>query len=90
LKENLTYDFRYQTDPNDNGRPSRYTVGEADQRAAGDIELPDRPSTMRDALKIVLWALPEGWRATIFPNRVILYREKVEYPYAREYLVGQG
>ena len=90
LKENLTYDFRYQTDPNENGRPSRYTVGEVDQRAADDIELPDRPLTMRDALKVVLGALPKGWRATIFPNRVILYRESVAYPYAREYLEGLG
>lgn len=89
LKENLTYDFRYQTDPNEKGKPKRYTVGESDQRAAGDIELPNMAVTMRDALKIILAALPEGWRATIFPNRVILYREQVSYQYAREYLEAE-
>lgn len=88
LKENLTYDFRYQTDPNAKGKPSHYRVGETDQRAAGEVTLPDGPITMRDALTIVLDTLPTGWRATIFPNRVILYRENVEYPYAREYLTG--
>lgn len=86
LKDGLTYDFRYQTDPNDKGKPSHYRVGEVDQREAGDIELPDRPLTMREALGIVLAALPAGWIATIFPNRVILYRENVKYQYAREYI----
>jgi hypothetical protein len=89
LKENLTYDFRYQTDPNEKGKPKRHTVGESDHRAAGNVELPDQPVTMRDALKIVLMALPRGWRATIFPNRVILYREQIEYQYAREYLEAE-
>jgi hypothetical protein len=88
LKENLTYDFRYQTDTKENGRPSHYKIGEADQRAAGDVQLPEEPITMRDALRIILRALPPGWRATIFPNRVILYRESVEYPYALEYLAA--
>ena len=86
LKDGLTYDFRYQTDPNEKGKPSHYRVGEVDQREAGDIELPDRPLTMREALKIVLAALPKGWCATVFPNRVILYRESVTYQYAREYI----
>lgn len=86
LKDGLTYDFRYQTDTNDKGKPSHYRVGEVDHREADDIELPDRPLTMREALRIVLAALPTGWRATVFPNRVILYRENVKYQYAREYL----
>lgn len=88
LKENLTYDFRYQTDPNEKGRSSHYSIGEVDHRAAGNVELPDGPLTMRGALKIALASLPRGWRGTIFPNRVILYRESVEYPYAREYMTA--
>ncbi len=86
LKDGLTYDFRYQTDPKDKGKPSHYRVGEVDQREAGDIALPDGPLTMREALRIVLEALPSGWVATVFPNRVILYREDVKYTYAREYI----
>lgn len=89
LKDSLTYDFRYQTDPAPSGRPSHYKVGDRDQREAGDIELPDRPISMREALKLVLAALPEGWRATVFPNRVILYRENVKYQYALEYIVAE-
>ena len=90
LKDGLTYDFRYQTDPNDKGKPSHYKVGEVDQREAGDITLPDGPLTMREALRIVLGALPEGWVATVFPNRVILYREDVNYAYAREYIRSES
>jgi hypothetical protein len=45
---------------------------------------------MRGALKIVLASLPGGWRVTIFPNRVILYRENIEYPYAREYMTADS
>jgi hypothetical protein len=41
---------------------------------------------MRKALRLALRTLPNEWRATIFPDRVILYREKVTYKYAREHL----
>ncbi len=86
LKESLPYVFRYETDLSDNGRPKRHTVGHVDQREAGSVEIKSESVTMRGALHLALEALPEGWRATVFPDRVILYRERVAYRYAREYL----
>lgn len=89
LKDQLPYTFRYETDPQDNGKPSRYTVGHVDQRAAAPIQLPNELFTVREAVQLVLDVLPEGWRATIFPDRVILYRESTPYPYAREHLTAR-
>lgn len=86
VKDGLPYLFRYETDANERGRPKRHTVGHVDQREAAPITLPAEPITMREALSLVLQTLPNEWRATIFPDRVILYREKVTYRYAREYL----
>lgn len=87
LKQGLAYDFRYQTDLNANGEPKKYTTGHADQRDAPDIELPaGRLPTVRSVLQAVLSALPDGWRATIFPGRVILYQEDSPYRWALEYL----
>lgn len=88
LKDQLPYTFRYETDPQSNGRPSRYTVGHNDHRAAPPIQMPDEPFSVREAVQLVLNALPPTWRATIFPDRVILYRETQLYPYAREYLTA--
>lgn len=86
IKDRLPYLFRYETDTNERGRPKRHTVGHVDQREAAPITLPAEPITMREALRLVLQTLPNEWRATVFPDRVILYREKVTYRYAREYL----
>ena len=86
IKDGLPYLFRYETDANDRGRAKRHTVGHVDQREAAPITLPAEPITMREALRLALRTLPNEWRATIFPDRVILYREKVTYKYAREYL----
>lgn len=86
LKDNLPYDFRYETDPNEKGKPTRYTVGHVHHRQAADIALPTGPITMRGALRLILDVLPQGWRATVFPGRVILYRETKTYRYARDHL----
>lgn len=86
LKGNLPYLLRYQTDLNERGRPKGRATGHLDHRNAAKVQLPDTPVTMRLALRVVLAALPIGWRATVFPDRVILYRENTNYPYALEYL----
>ena len=88
LKSNLPYLFRYETDLDDGGKAKRHTIGHADHRDAKPIEIQEGPTTMREALKLALATLPKEWRATIFPDRVILYREKVHYKFAREYLEG--
>ena len=86
IKDGLPYLFRYETDANERGRAKRHTIGHIDQREAAPITLPAEPITMRKALRLALRTLPNEWRATIFPDRVILYREKVTYKYAREHL----
>lgn len=83
LKAGLPYNFRYQTDP---GR--RHTVGHTDQRAAPPVAVPSGQPTLRELLKVTLEALPDGWRATVFPGRVILYKESETYPFALEYLTA--
>ncbi|MFC5343562.1 hypothetical protein ACETK8_10020 [Brevundimonas staleyi] len=89
LKDQLPYTFRYETDAGANGRPSHHRLGHADHREAAPIQLPDQPFTVRQAVQWALEVLPSGWRATIFPDRVILYREATPYPYAREHLTAE-
>lgn len=88
LKDQLPYTFRYETDPGPNGRASHHRIGHADQREAPPVRLPDGPFSVRQAVQWILDALPPGWRATVFPDRVILYRETTAYPYAREHLTS--
>jgi hypothetical protein len=88
LKDELPYYFRYETDPGKNKRPSYYKVGHADQRAAPTVTVPAGNPTLRELLKIVLTALPSGWRATVFPGRVILYKESQDYKYQREFITA--
>jgi hypothetical protein len=86
LKDGLPYYFRYQTDPGKNGKPRKHTVGHADQRSAPNVTVPAGEPTFREVLKVILAALPQSWRATVFPGRVILYKETETYRYALEYL----
>jgi len=87
VKEKLPYLLRYETD--ETGRRgnkvtyARHTVGHADQRAT-TVNIPRNALTMREFLTIVVGALP-GWQSTVFPGRVILYRENQNYQFAIEY-----
>lgn len=86
LKKGLPYTLRYETDLKPNGRPSSYRVGHVDQRAA-TIQIPAGPLTTRDMLRLALDALPPEWMATLFPDRVILYKEPTVWPYGLERLI---
>ena len=85
LKVSLPYTLRYETDLKPNGKPSGYREGHADQRAA-TVQIPTGPLTTRALLILALAALPAGWAATVFPDRVILYKEPTPWPYALERL----
>ena len=89
IKASLPYIFRFQTDlvQNRKGqmRPAHFKVGHADFRNAAKVHIM-ASNTMRDVLKASLQLLPTGWRATVFPDRVILYKEEDSYPYALEVL----
>lgn len=87
LKDRLPYTFRFQTDLRDGtDKPQRFTVGHADFRSAPSIALGEH-DTLRSVLQTVLNVLPTAWKATVFPDRVILYKEAVSFPYAREVIV---
>lgn len=89
LKGSLPYTFRYETEllgKKKNGKPhyAKHTAGHPDHRSRS-IDIPTGPVTVRLLLRLVVDALPSSqWQATVFPNRVILYKENVGYPYARE------
>ncbi len=89
VKDASPYLLRYETDVKGrqkNGKITyvRYKIGHADQRAA-TVTIPPPPISMRDFLAIVVAALP-GWQATVFPDRIILYRESADYQFAKEYI----
>jgi hypothetical protein len=69
LKDGLPYLLRYETDPG-----AHYRIGHADMRGA-TVDIPPGPITARQALKLILRSLPNGWQVTVFPNRTILYKE---------------
>ena len=84
LKECLPFDFRYETDRTAAGKPKRYTIGHADHRAT-DFVIPRSNMTLRELLaEVVVQQLPTGWVATVFPGRVILYKEDDAYVYSLE------
>ncbi|HVG62099.1 MAG TPA: hypothetical protein VNA24_26280, partial [Hyalangium sp.] len=85
LKKGLPYLLRYETDLAAKGKPSRHTVGHAEARAVS-MAVPAAPVTARKVLQAALDALPPGWQATVFPDRLILYREDKSYRHAREIL----
>ncbi|MFD1610413.1 hypothetical protein ACFSCW_01205 [Sphingomonas tabacisoli] len=84
LKQHLPYDFRYETDLRaGSDKPSHYRVGHADHRVAAMVQVEDDDTT-RSLLCKIMTALPVGWRTTVFPGRLILYKENTTYRYALE------
>ena len=89
-KDQLPFLLRYETD--EKGRKGKkvtyqkYTVGHAEQRAA-EVDIPTDAPTMRELMTIIVKALP-GWRVTVFPGRVILYRDQEDYTFATEYIAA--
>ncbi|WP_337846737.1 hypothetical protein [Sphingomonas sp.] len=90
LKDSLPYLLRYQTDQLEGKKsPEHYRKGHADQRMAPAIGIESGDST-RAVLTKVLRVLPDGWRVTVFPDRVILYKEATTYDFALESFSAQG
>lgn len=82
LKNALPYTLRYEVQL----PPGRTKVGSQDYRTnphpdmpAGQVTVPARPMTVRDTLRLILAALPQGWQATYFVSHVILYKENRSY-----------
>ena len=69
--------------------PYLLRVGPDSEIQATDVEMPANP-TMRSALRAILSYLSPGWQATVFHGRVIMYRQKTNYPFAREILSSRS
>ena len=83
LKERLPYVLRYQTDKDPNrNTPGRWRQGHS-EHADGVVQVNQPGMTMREIMVTVCGTLPPGWQATLFPERVILYKEN------RSYVAGQ-
>ena len=82
MKMNLPYTLRYESDLNRKGKPD-FRAGHPDQRAAV-IVVPPEPMTTRRFMQMALDVLPSGWMATIFPDRVILYKEPMVWRFGLE------
>ena len=86
LKSSLSYLIRYGTDPaptqKDPHRLAHFKTGHADQRNSRITLLRDT-MTMREVMTEIVNSLPSGWLCTVFPDRVILYKEPKQYNYAR-------
>ena len=63
----------------------RHTVGHADQREANTVTIEEGEEvTLRIVLERILDAMVPSWIVTVFPDRVILYKEPTTYRYALE------
>jgi hypothetical protein len=68
-----------------NDRASHDRRGRADYKLETSvIDIPNVPPALRGFLRPALDVLPDDWRVTVFPGRMILYKESQAYPYAIE------
>lgn len=80
LKTALPYTLRFELEPDARGSHAFRTRPHPDLPAAR-IEVPPRPITVREAMRMIVAALPGGWQATYFVSHVILYRNNPPYPH---------
>ena len=81
LKEALPYDLRYEVAPGKAKSSHDYRLHPHPDYVAHSIDVPDAPLTTREAMEIIVGALPNGWQATVFSSHVILYKEARTYVY---------
>jgi hypothetical protein len=78
LKLALPYTLRYELLPGARGSQAFRTRPHVDLPAA-PITIPPGPMTVRQAMQLILAALPAGWQATYFVSHLILYKESRAY-----------
>lgn len=78
LKLALPFTLRYELLPEAKGSQAFRTRPHLDLPAS-PITIPPGPMTVRQAMQLVLAALPMGWQATHFVSHIILYKESRSY-----------
>ncbi|MBY3245159.1 GIY-YIG nuclease family protein [Rhizobium laguerreae] len=78
LKLALPFTLRYELEPGAKGSQAFRTRPHADLPAF-PVTIPTGPMTIRQAVKILVAALPPGWQATYFASHLILYKETRSY-----------
>lgn len=72
VKRELPFNLRFETKSSN-----------AKELAQSKVALPVGDMTLRDVVRLVIDALPEGWQATALPGYVIIYREETTYESAK-------
>lgn len=83
LKQGLPYTLRYQVRAGADGESQAYRTKPHPDHPATTVNVPNLPITTRDAMKLIVSALPTGWQATYFASHVILYKESQGYAYGK-------
>lgn len=78
LKVALPYTLRFELEPGARGSHAFRTRPHPDL-AASPVNVPAGPLTVREAMRLIVAALPAGWQATYFASHVILYKEARAY-----------
>ena len=78
LKLGLPYTLRYELEPGAKGSMAFRTRPHPDLPQAS-VTVPSTPITARQAMQMVVKALPAGWQATYFASHLILYKETGTY-----------
>lgn len=78
LKQALPFTLRYELEPGARGSQAFRTRPHADLLETA-LTIPAGPITVREALRLIMVALPPGWQATYFVSHIILYKETRSY-----------
>lgn len=82
LKEALPYTLRYEvTLPVGRTKANShdYRLNPHADMPASQVTIPSRPMSVRETMRLIVSALPEGWQATYFVSHIILYKESRAY-----------
>lgn len=82
LKVALPYTLRFELEPGARGSHS-FRLRPSPDLAAARVIIPAGPLTLRQALQLLIRALPPGWQATYFVSHVILYKETRGYAHGQ-------
>ncbi len=78
LKQCLPFIFRFETDDSKRWRSGSVKYNNL------KVVIPREGMNVRELLTHIVATFPDGWQATFFPGRVILYQERRDYLHAIE------